>query len=68
MKGRRMERLRMRAASGVMEGGGVAGLAQMRAKMSGRHSYSKLVDASESGLGRGSGRTGSGGGGGGSAV
>lgn len=64
-----MERLRMRAASGVMEGGGVAGLAQMRAKMSGRHSYSKL-DASESGSGsgRGSGRTGSGGGGGGSAV
>ena len=62
-----MERLRMRAASGVMEGGGVAGLAQMRAKMSGRHSYSKL-DASESGSGRGSGRTGSGGGGGGSAA
>ena len=36
LKGRRAERLRSRAASGVMEGGGVAGLAQMRAKMSGR--------------------------------
>jgi len=39
LKGRRAERLRSRAASGVMEGGGVAGLAQMRAKIADvRHS------------------------------
>ena len=63
-----MERLRMRAASGVMEGGGVAGLAQMRAKMSGRHRTQSWMSESGSGSGRGSGRTGSGGGGGGSAV
>ena len=63
-----MERLRMRAASGVMEGGGVAGLAQMRAKMSGRAAQYTKLDGAESGNGRGATRSGSGNSGGGSAL
>ena len=68
LKGRRAERVRSRAASGVMEGGGVAGLAQMRAKMSGRAAQYTKLDGAESGNGRGATRSGSGASGGGSAL
>ncbi len=51
-----------------MEGGGVAGLAQMRAKMSGRAAQYTKLDGAESGNGRGATRSGSGNSGGGSAL